>query len=66
MHKLKLLISAINSAESASEVIYLILQTDSSEKKEADILIDKKDYERLIDKIEILKNAIDDIKRVFN
>lgn len=66
MYKLKLLISAINSAESASEVIYLILQTDSSEKKEADILIDKKDYERLIDKIEILKNAIDDIKRVFN
>lgn len=65
MYKLKLLISAINSAESACEVIYLILPNDSTEKKD-DILIDKKDYDRLIDKIEILKNAIDDIKRVFN
>lgn len=66
MYKLRLLISAVNGAEYASEAISCILQNYFVEKNEDRVVFEKKDYDRLKDNIETLIKDIYDIKKVFN
>lgn len=66
MYKLNLLINAIMGAEFSCEVVSCILQNDFLEKKEDCKMFDKKDYKRLKENIESLKNDIADIKKIFN
>lgn len=66
MYKLNLLITAITGAEFSCEVASYILKNDFLEENEDCIIVDKKDYKRLIENIESLKNDIADIKKIFN